>query len=471
MNIIKINTNALSNYSSVIPAKAGIYSFCQFNNYVCIRSISRALIICYLIIVSAPVYASFEDTGVGARQIGMGGAFTAIADDVNTIYYNPAGLERLKWMELSTFTGKLYEGLSDNSSLGNNFMAFAYPLYEQGTAGFSWLNFSLAGYYSESTFTFGYARRIKDPLNSGLLSMGLNIKILSRTFSKTAYTENGVNLDTGYVSGGTDPVFENGYTTAKLGVDFGLLYSPMFMPEHSFALVIRNVNDPDIGFESRDNIGREVKLGYAYSKRYLNFAVDLSMERNGMFVSVGSELLFLGGIYGLRGGYTAGSDESSRLSCGAMFRYNDMFQLDYGFSLPVQGITGVLGTHRISLIFRFGPNVPITVDRSRQLKVMENRVDSIMEKVQRIDSSEDVPDIRKVLEKAQGSVNKIKQDIKISEQNQKELIEKYYRDGLVEYSNGNIGKAIWNWESALQLDPGNEKVRNALEQAKKEQEK
>jgi protease-4 len=30
--------------------------------------------------------------GVGIRPIGMGGAFTAVADDINSIYYNPAGL-------------------------------------------------------------------------------------------------------------------------------------------------------------------------------------------------------------------------------------------------------------------------------------------------------------------------------------------------------------------------------------------
>lgn len=30
--------------------------------------------------------------GVGVRPLGMGGAFTAVADDINSIYYNPAGL-------------------------------------------------------------------------------------------------------------------------------------------------------------------------------------------------------------------------------------------------------------------------------------------------------------------------------------------------------------------------------------------
>ena len=32
------------------------------------------------------------DIGMGARALGMGGAFVAVADDANALYYNPAGL-------------------------------------------------------------------------------------------------------------------------------------------------------------------------------------------------------------------------------------------------------------------------------------------------------------------------------------------------------------------------------------------
>ncbi len=39
--------------------------------------------------------ASFLKIGVGARSIGMGGAYTAVANDLSAIYWNPAGLGRL----------------------------------------------------------------------------------------------------------------------------------------------------------------------------------------------------------------------------------------------------------------------------------------------------------------------------------------------------------------------------------------
>ena len=36
--------------------------------------------------------AQFLKIGVGARAIGMGGAFVAVADDATAIYWNPAGI-------------------------------------------------------------------------------------------------------------------------------------------------------------------------------------------------------------------------------------------------------------------------------------------------------------------------------------------------------------------------------------------
>lgn len=40
-----------------------------------------------------------NDFGVGARAMGMGGAFTGVSDDSTALYWNPAGLSRIKRME------------------------------------------------------------------------------------------------------------------------------------------------------------------------------------------------------------------------------------------------------------------------------------------------------------------------------------------------------------------------------------
>ena len=38
--------------------------------------------------------------GLGARTMGMGGAFLAVADDYTTLYWNPAGLAQIRKFEL-----------------------------------------------------------------------------------------------------------------------------------------------------------------------------------------------------------------------------------------------------------------------------------------------------------------------------------------------------------------------------------
>jgi opacity protein-like surface antigen len=39
--------------------------------------------------------AQFLKIGIGARSIGMGGAYTAVSDDISALYWNPAGLARM----------------------------------------------------------------------------------------------------------------------------------------------------------------------------------------------------------------------------------------------------------------------------------------------------------------------------------------------------------------------------------------
>ncbi|MBM7623331.1 hypothetical protein [Sporohalobacter salinus] len=66
------------------------------NNQKIILFLTLALII----VINQP---SISYACVGARPLGMGGAFIAIADDVNSIYWNPSGLAQLKQRE-ATYT-------------------------------------------------------------------------------------------------------------------------------------------------------------------------------------------------------------------------------------------------------------------------------------------------------------------------------------------------------------------------------
>ena len=47
---------------------------------------------------------SFLSSGFGARALGMGGAFTALADDSSAMYWNPAGISVISIYKMH-FTG------------------------------------------------------------------------------------------------------------------------------------------------------------------------------------------------------------------------------------------------------------------------------------------------------------------------------------------------------------------------------
>lgn len=78
--------------------------------------------------------ASFLKIGPGARPTGMGEAFTGVADDIHAIYWNPAGLAKLKHPELTGMHMQWFQNVD------YEFAAFAYPTKERGTWGFAVTN-------------------------------------------------------------------------------------------------------------------------------------------------------------------------------------------------------------------------------------------------------------------------------------------------------------------------------------------
>jgi len=88
-------------------------------------NIVRLALIFSLLLSNVNLYAgetaSFLKIGVGARPIAMGSAFTAIADDINAIAWNPAGLASLKRAEFGAMHAQMY------ANTRYDFLGFAYP--------------------------------------------------------------------------------------------------------------------------------------------------------------------------------------------------------------------------------------------------------------------------------------------------------------------------------------------------------
>jgi long-subunit fatty acid transport protein len=109
--------------------------------------------------------------GVGARAIGMGGAYTGIANDYSALFWNPAGLAQIEHGEFSLGLSHLsygnkssYIGTTQsytNNATQLNALGLVFPVpVRRGSLVFAF------GYNRQSTFTTGVAFEAFNPTNS-----------------------------------------------------------------------------------------------------------------------------------------------------------------------------------------------------------------------------------------------------------------------------------------------------------------
>lgn len=101
----------------------------------------------YGIIVAEQARASFTLLGAGARAAGMGGAFTALADDATAASFNPAGLAQLLVPEISVVGvySKFEDRYSDFVSFGNDVppLTFGDAATDHDAGGLNFLSFTV----------------------------------------------------------------------------------------------------------------------------------------------------------------------------------------------------------------------------------------------------------------------------------------------------------------------------------------
>ena len=74
--------------------------------------------------------AQFLKIGCGVRAIGMGEAYSAIADEISAFYWNPAGLNQIEGREISAMHASWLE------SMNYDYVAYAQPV-KRGAIGAS----------------------------------------------------------------------------------------------------------------------------------------------------------------------------------------------------------------------------------------------------------------------------------------------------------------------------------------------
>ncbi|MBN1596289.1 hypothetical protein JW933_10215, partial [candidate division FCPU426 bacterium] len=307
------------------------------------------LFLCFFI-ACLPIagHAYFFDYGNGVRPTGMGRAYVAVADDVNTINWNPAGLAVLDRYEITTmyaslfagFEGRLFTGQRD--MLGYNYIAAAVPIDQAvGSFGGSWSQFS-STLYHENIFTLGYGRTVEYDVVKA--HVGVNLKIMNWSSEGTDY--NPAEGKTGFTA------------------DVGILYP---LPEKFVVGVcLENFIPANMGVTTTENIPRNFRIGGAWRqdlKPIGSFIDDVlvsleivnrSYMQNTNTVRFGAESWFLNHLLSARIGVN-----SVEFTLGFAGRYTfeqlnrTQVQLDYNFSLPFY-VQKTYGTHRIGLTASWG---------------------------------------------------------------------------------------------------------------------
>ena len=77
---------------------------------------------------------AFQQVGLGARALGMGGAFVGVADDATAGFWNPAGLVQIQRRTL----GASFRKMTLDRRLG--YITYCQPIRKEATISLSWTN-------------------------------------------------------------------------------------------------------------------------------------------------------------------------------------------------------------------------------------------------------------------------------------------------------------------------------------------
>ncbi|MCX5785385.1 MAG: hypothetical protein NTX59_06825 [Elusimicrobia bacterium] len=325
-------------------------------------AILLAFILCPIPCTQYPAFAAFEDMGLGARAAGMGDAFTAVADDINAIYYNPAGLADIGRPKAMASHSILYSGLSDGSSLGLSNAAFAMPLDNGrlGGLGFLWNQFSLSGIYAEKAMQLSYGYRFPKGTSLEKFSVGTSLKYLTHSFSRLDEAYNAVNSVDGIsATNASDPVLVGANSKSALGADLGILYR--LDKHYTLGLAVLDANQPDVGFSQKDPVPMKTRLGASYKALWLLLTSEIKMQKgpggtqDKQFI-FGAEKTFPSldkGDISARMSLGIGDREFRQITAGLSYKISKI-QFDYGFSIPLGTVQNTIGSHKLAMVYHFG---------------------------------------------------------------------------------------------------------------------
>jgi tetratricopeptide (TPR) repeat protein len=398
------------------------------------------------------VGAIFLNEAVGPRPAAMGEAFTAAAEDINALAYNPGGLCRSAGTDLLFAHTFFLQGFEDE------YLAFNWPLSKQDALGINAF-FSYTGQMEKTTLD-----------SADVSTFGASDAYLGLTYSR--------NLGKGYAAGVTLKGLREAidtYSGQSAAVDVGVLAQD-WLPNLNLGLTVRNLGFPLKLLAQGYALPAEAVAGGAYRFFNRSFLWTLDLEvpfQQAVQVKSGWECNINDLIF-LRAGYRfapGGNDLGALagLTAGVGLVIAD-YSIDYAY-VPY----GVLGdVHRISVTFPFGRN---SVDEEKVIRRLEKDIRTRQENIIRDEIKAGVkllekkdylaalprfekalalnpqyPGLKEKLARARAGLNQVEAD-------------KHFHQGMKAFGQNDFVAALVEWNKVLEIAPQTKDLANWIAQA------
>lgn len=266
----------------------------------------KVFTLCVILTLNSIIYAQYSP---GARQISLANSDVALANDVFSLFSNPAGLAQLDWREVGIYYSPAPFGLTE---LSNGYVAYNEP-FDFGSISIGAMTYGF-DLYRESKVVLGYSYNYENILFAGAT-------VNYHTYSIQNY-------------GSTSAFYFN------LG---GLVY---ILDELRWGFFVNNLNRASVA-DIDDQIPMVFATGLSFDI-IQNFSLNFALEKDIRFnpsVQFGIEYDIIEYL-SLRAGT---SNDPSRFTAGVGINYS-IFSLDYAFFTHQD-----LGlTHQAGIILSFG---------------------------------------------------------------------------------------------------------------------
>lgn len=299
---------------------------------------------------------NFLRLDVDAKSSAMAGTYVAAINDVNTIFYNPAGLATLKSNQASVgFFKYLMDINSGNASISKKYKDIGYF-----GVGIRFINYGSFDKYDEFDNNLGTFSATDIALSLGYANKYNPYDFVTDdSLTKDISLNYGINLK--FIYSHIDE-----YNSSALSLDAGLIYHiPKYMVSVG-ASILNAGFQLDPYYNTKENLPIDLRIGVSKQLEDIPLTVNLSfsnlLEKQDKFfkrfrnVSIGGDFQIYDYVH-LRLGYnnqqrqdlkTGSTIGLAGFSAGFGFVYEDKYILDYSYNSM-----GKIGsTHRINVAVR-----------------------------------------------------------------------------------------------------------------------